>query len=189
MSIKIIDEERIRVKNVSRHIRTLGFIEGMRYNGEWDNAVWYDEDCKETGMYSLAQKEAVSHEFEYAGGQIIFPTEVNAIFGDKKGFSQKVKNDVWFKSKWKSFLNRLKLKGGGKLDKLLGKYDKLQGWTVGFSFKGRYYDRKNNKEYDERSLTITFAGISSELLVQIATVIAREFEQNEVLVFDRNKNL
>jgi hypothetical protein len=59
------------------------------------------------------------------------------------------------------------------------------GFSSGNFFKGKYIDVAGN-EYTEKSTSIEILGGSSEVLVRLATEIARAFKQEAVLLKDYN---
>ena len=113
---------------------------------------------------------------DYQGGMIIFSTEVNSIkLSDNKFIN-------WIKQKIKTLKNNFSK--FNKIDKLAQKHD-LVGWTVGRFLNGRYTGR-DNKVYDENSLSVEIVGVDTNTLIEIAEEICREFEQETVLVKDYN---
>ena len=110
------------------------------------------------------------------GGMIIFSTEVNAVKQSENAIIN------WIKKKVKTIQN--KFKTYNKVDQIAQKYD-LVGWTVGKFLNGRYTGR-NNKVYDENSISIEIVGITSETLIKIAEDICNAFEQESVMVKDYN---
>jgi len=126
--------------------------------------------------------ESVDFELELPGGVITFSTDLNSTLGSAETFYEKIK--FFFTSTFKTIGNRLKV--GSRLRKvLLDKYE-LPGYTIGKNFKGSYKS-KNGKVFNEKSYTITIAGINSELLILISTDICREFKQETVMLTDLNK--
>jgi hypothetical protein len=153
------------------------FTEALKMNSPFrlpENRIFYSFEGKQL-------KEGISYVFEDKGGIIVFSTEVNAMI-DTKDFVSKVKG--FFKSKYQSFKN-VAFKDT-KLDSILKKFPDVQAYSIGNFFKGRYFDRKTGKTYDEKSLSIEIIGIPSKLLVPIAEEIAESFNQKEVLVKDHD---
>jgi len=113
---------------------------------------------------------------KYKGGIIVFSTDVNA-----EGFSKsKVKNFII--KKWKTLSNRLMK--NKKLTKIItSKFEKdIGAFSIGNFFKGRYIS--GGKTFDEKSTSIEILGIPSKILIRLATEIAREFNQETVLLKD-----
>jgi hypothetical protein len=65
--------------------------------------------------------------------------------------------------------------------------DYIGAFSIGNFFSGRYIG-DNGKVFDESSLSIEINGISSKGLIYLAEEIAREFNQETVLVKDLNSN-
>lgn len=130
---------------------------------------------------------------DYRGGVIIFSTDVNSVDISKN----KLLN--WFMKKGKTIMQRLFSKS--KLNKVINKFNKIENkklgkddvddyigaFSIGNFFSGRYIG-DNNKVFDEKSLSIEINGISTKGLIYVAEEIAREFNQETVLVKDFNKN-
>lgn len=130
---------------------------------------------------------------DYRGGIIIFSTEVQ--------FAQFDKNKLlnWFKMKIASFKN--KFFTNKKLNKVINSFnstenkksgeksveDYIGAFSIGNFFHGRYIG-DNGKVFDEKSLSIEINGISSDGLIYLGEEIAKEFNQETVLVKDLNKN-
>lgn len=115
---------------------------------------------------------------KYKGGCIVFSTDVNV------GKNTIIK---WFKNKWKSLMNRFKK--DKKLTDIISKIKDIGAFSIGNFFKGRYIS--NGKTFDEKSTSIEVLGIPSEILIRLATEIAKAFKQETVLLKDYNtgKNL
>lgn len=125
---------------------------------------------------SMPMDEAIDWEVpkEELGGMIIFSEEVNALSQS----SNKVIN--WIKQKVMTLTNRIRYKN--KIDTIADNHN-LVGWTVGKFLDGRYKG-KNGKMYGENSLSVEIVGVTVDTLIDIATELAREFEQEAVLVKD-----
>ena len=61
------------------------------------------------------------------------------------------------------------------------------GFTIGKFYQGGY-KAKSGKLFDEKSVSIEIISITSALLLKIATEIARDFNQETVLVKDYQSN-
>ena len=125
---------------------------------------------------SMPIDEAIDWEVpqEELGGMIIFSEEVNAL----PQSSNKVVN--WIKQKVMTLTNKMKYKS--KIDSIADNHN-LVGWTVGKFLDGRY-KAKNGKMYGENSLSVEIVGVPVDTLIDIATELAREFDQESVLVKD-----
>ena len=115
---------------------------------------------------------------KYKGGMIVFSTDVNAISLKKN----KVLN--FLSKKYITFTNRyMKNK---KLTKIISKkfLNDVGAFSIGNFFKGRYVS--DGKIFDEKSTSIEILGIDTDILIRIATEVAREFKQETVLLKDFN---
>lgn len=110
------------------------------------------------------------------GGMIIFSTDINALeLSDKKVIN-------WIKQKITTIKNRI---NSTKTIDAIAQKNNLIGWTIGHFLNGRYTSKKGTP-YGENSLSVEVVGISTEVLINIATDICREFIQEDVLVKDYN---
>jgi hypothetical protein len=125
--------------------------------------------------------------FNYRGGIIIFSTDVNSIeLNDNILFN-------WINKKIKTYSNRFFRKS--KLRNVIKKFNKdkeneddyIGAFSIGNFFPGSYIG-DNGKFYNENSLSIEINGISSEGLIYFAEDIAKEFNQETVLVKDLNQD-
>jgi hypothetical protein len=130
---------------------------------------------------------------DYRGGIITFSTEINSLD------ISNVKIINWFKKKYKSIVNKFFSKS--KLNSVINRFNSIEdkklgsdtvddfigSFSIGNFFSGRYIG-DNGKVFDESSLSIEINGISSKGLIYLAEEIAREFNQETVLVKDLNKN-
>lgn len=110
------------------------------------------------------------------GGQIVFSPDVNVSPEGASLFS-KIKSYV------PNMLRRFGAKGKVKeyLDANTG------GYSLGNFFTGRYIDEKDNV-YDEKSLSLDLLYLDTESLMKVAEDIRSMFNQDSVLVFNRNDN-
>lgn len=117
---------------------------------------------------------------KHNGGIVVFSTDVNAVDISK---SQIVS---WFRKRFNTFINRLSK--DRKLTNIIATkfQESVKSFTIGNFFKGRYVER--GKVFDEKSISIEVLGISSEILIRLATEIARDFNQSTVLLKDYNTN-
>jgi len=162
-----------------RPIKISSFTEGLTMNSPFK----LSENRKFYNSLGKLLTEAISHTFEDKGGIVVFSTDVNAVI-DTSTFFKKAKG--YFSGKFQTFKNRIMRYS--KIDTTLKKFEDIVAYSVGNFFKGRYFDRENNKTFDEKSLSVEIIGIPSTLLVDIAESIAREFNQKEVLVKDYDNN-
>ncbi len=61
------------------------------------------------------------------------------------------------------------------------------GFSVGNLFHGRYVDPQGNV-FDENSMAVDIAGVDTDTLNNIATALREEFQQQAVMVQNRNTN-
>lgn len=115
---------------------------------------------------------------EDLGGIIVFSTDVNVTVNQGGSLYQNLVN--WVLAKANSYWNRLT-----SHKRVLDILDKLgiSGVSFGNYFRGRY-KADDGRVFDERSLAIEVLFVSSEQLQELATMIAREFKQETVLVKD-----
>jgi hypothetical protein len=202
--------------NIVRPIKITSFMEGLKWNGfskyhsiekeynciiteravlvsnekHWfapkslDDRLWecnYDRDWYSFNGEKIAEGIAPDQMGldKYLGGTIVFSTDVNAQDLSKN----KLVN--WFENKYTTFVNRLFRKK--KLTKLIkDKFSDVGGFSIGNFFNGRYIEK--NTVFNEKSLCIEVLGIPSEILIRLATEIARDFNQSTVLLKDKNTN-
>ena len=129
---------------------------------------------------------------DYRGGIIIFSTEVNSLdVSEVKVFNfiakklKSIRNRIFSKSK----LNKV-IKNFNDAEKMLSDEpieDYIGAFSIGNFFSGRYIG-DNEKVFNERSLSIEINGISTKGLMFLAEEIAKEFDQETVLVKDLNVN-
>jgi len=124
--------------------------------------------------------EAVDFEVDdnQKGGVIVFSTDVNAI----PQSSNKIVN--WIKQKAMTLNNRIN--SAKKIDKISQEHN-LVGWTIGKALNGRY-TAKNGTPFGENSLSVEIVGVDSNTLIDIATQLCKEFDQESVLVKDYTNN-
>jgi hypothetical protein len=142
----------------------------------WKNAKVEEDKIIATSMSYLTEGVDFTLGDDQSGGMIIFSTDVNA----EKLDNNKVKN--WIKQKVATLNNRMK--ATKKVDRI-GQSHGLIGWTLGHFLSGRY-TAKNGKPYGENSLSLEIVGIDSDTLLNIATELCREFQQEAVMVKDYN---
>ena len=120
--------------------------------------------------------ESVDMDFSEAerGGVIVFSTDVNSV----KMSDNKLVN--WVKQHLTTFWNRHSVVR--RIGDLVKRFNEVYGITIGGFVKGRYFDRVNNKTFDETSTSVEVVGIAKEVLLRVAEAIAKEFQQQTVLV-------
>lgn len=117
------------------------------------------------------------------GGMIIFSTDVNSE-SDAGAIDQEVANKItdyqrefaegYVDSTIDSFALQKELDG--------------IGYTIGKGFTGKYVNPATKQVYNENSLTIDLAGLTSAQLEELASDIAHNFSQTSVLLRDFNNN-
>lgn len=119
---------------------------------------------------------------KYPGGIIVFSSsDINACNLSKNHLIN------WFRQKYHNFLNRItrnKKLARTVNDKFSG-HD-MGGFSVGHFFHGRYVE--NGKVFDQESLGIEVSGVPREVLIRLATEVARDFRQSSVLLRDRESH-
>lgn len=132
-------------------------------------------------------EEAVFRTFapEERGGKIVFATDINATLKLDDNFFNRLRARIT--AFLQSYRNRWQVKG--KISKILDRLSSQSpdfaniNFSVGPYYKGRYRS-PDGKTYDETSVAVEIIGITKQILIDLATEIAREFQQEEVLVFD-----
>lgn len=126
----------------------------------------------------------------YRGGMIVFATSVNAVV-DRE---EKSKIKAYIKKAYLSTINLILR--SKKLNKLVKKWNEdfggienkqIGAFSVGNLFDGRYVG-ENGKTYNDKSFSVEFCGVPSEILLLFAIRICKEYKQESVLVKDYNKN-
>lgn len=126
----------------------------------------------------------------YRGGVIVFSTSVNTVV-DKE---EKSKIKAYIKKAYLSTINLI-LKNK-KLNKFVKKWNEdfgsledkqIGAFSVGNLFDGKYIS-ENGETYNDKSLSIDFDGVPSEILLLFAIRICKEYNQESVLVKDYNTN-
>lgn len=119
------------------------------------------------------------------GGMIVMSTDINSNAG--KSMKEKIK------SKLKTWYQRWIYNKASKniIKDVLQKKGLETGFSIGVPFNGHYYDKKNNVVFEEKSFAIEILGsdkLISEVLYDIADVLAKEFNQQSILIKDYTKN-
>ena len=123
--------------------------------------------------------EEISYEFEDKGGIIVFSVNVNAVQLSTNKVVRVIKNAL------ETFKNRLFK--DRKINNVLNQHADIYGVTIGRYAQGRYKS-DNGSMYDESSLSIEIIGITSDVLNKVAEDLAKEFQQETVLVKDYASN-
>jgi len=72
-----------------------------------------------------------------------------------------------------------------KVDEAMRSLQRPIGFSLGNFFSGRYID-KQNRLFDEKSASIDIKGVTSDELKKIAHALCEQFDQNSVIVEDKN---
>lgn len=146
------------------------------YEGTYSSSAYFNASFCHKNKDRVYISEGIDFEpdADKKGGIIVFSTDVNAL----KLSDNKILN--WLKQRIKTILNRVKR--NKKLDAIADKHN-LVGWSVGNFLHGRYKG-KNNKIYDEKSISIEIIGVDTDELIKIAEELCIEFIQETVLVKD-----
>ena len=107
----------------------------------------------------------------------MFSTDVNILNVSKS----KIKN--YMKSKYRTIINRL-FYGKKVSDIITKKFSEIGAFSIGNAFRGRYVS--DGKVYNERSISLEVLGMPTEVLMRLAAWIARDFNQESVLLKDYN---
>jgi len=162
-------------KFLTKNKRT--FNEAMKMNGF---KIVVDPNSEYTYIDTNGKVlESIDFEFEKKGGVIIFSTDVNAVDISSNVLYNKLRQVIT------SILNRTFVKS--KVDKVMKKHEDVFGFTIGKFVKGRY-KAEDGSIYDENSTSVEIIGIDSETLLKVSEDIAKEFQQETVLVKDYQKN-
>ena len=121
---------------------------------------------------------------KYRGGMIVFSTDVNAVEMAQNKILNKLKQII---TTYKNSLNNGKI-----IHNIVNQYNSqndeyIGAYNVGNFFYGKYVG-DNGEMYNEKSLTVEVAGLSSRSLLTLAELIAKTFMQETVLVKDYNLN-
>ena len=135
---------------------------------------------RESNLYTQldeVKKLATFHK----GGVIHFSTDVN-VGGEESGFLSSLEN--WMKKKIETFRNVRDVKG--KVTRAIRRAREGEvGFTIQKNLVGRYIS-PTGEIFDESSLSLMIANLTSRELAKVATEVARAFRQESVLVDDRN---
>ena len=107
------------------------------------------------------------------GGIIVVSTDVNSV--------RQSNNRLINYLKQKFLTTKQRLTRDKKVTNVLKDRQEEVGWTVGNFLKGRYIDDSGNV-FDEKSFCIEINGVSNQTIIDIATKICKDFNQETVLV-------
>ncbi len=125
--------------------------------------------------------EARSMTFKEKGGMIIFSTDVNAAIPSGETFLEKIK--VWVKRRLATLRNIVRR--DTLVHRIIGRHTEPEfyAFTLGRFFLGQY-KANDGSIFNESSLSLEVVGISPEVLERVSSDIARELQQETVLVKD-----
>jgi hypothetical protein len=165
--------------------------DGIEFVATKDNTLYVISNLKSASEYDVMKTEANEEDntsrFEkflfsdyknLPGGVITFSTDVNS-----KMLSDNVFKN-WILQKFKTYKNRFSF--SSMLDKIRIK-NNVYAWTIGKYMVG-VYTGKNNKTFNENSISISMIGVSRSQLFSVAEEICKEFNQESVLVQDNQSN-
>jgi len=153
-----------------------GYIPGYGDHALWERASIFDY-IDENGMLIEGIAPDQFGLDKHKGGVIVFSTDVNALEVSKS----KIKN--WMKSKYRTILNRVFY--GKKISKIITKkFSEIGAFSIGNAFSGRYVS--DGKVYNEKSVSIEVLGVPSDVLLRLGAQIAKDFDQETVLLKDYN---
>lgn len=118
--------------------------------------------------------ESVDMEFHDKGGIIVFSTDVNAVELSKN----KIVNFIV--QKVRSWYNRFT--AVDHIGRIAKRFKEITSITIGAFMHGRYYDRHNDRSFDETSTSVEVIGVGKDVLIHLGETIAKEFDQQTVLV-------
>ena len=143
-----------------------------KYPGVYGMSNYLDEIDKNNNSFN--RKAEITKELKN-GGMIVLSSDINNEDVENKEIGteyQRTFGQSYITSTIENYLNE--------------KHLREVGFTIGKDFSGRYVTK--NAKFDENSFTIDLANIDSNVLVDIASDLAHNFCQTEVLVKDFNKN-
>lgn len=149
---------------------------------EFDSKKIEDEFYLSDGL--IVEAKDFKFPINKSGGIIVFSTDINVQNGQKT-FRDEIK--FWIQDKFQTIVNSCEVMS--KATKNVGRNleNKDYGFTIGKFFQGGY-KAKSRKLFNDKSVSIEIIGITSALLLKIATEIARDFSQETVLVKDYQSN-
>jgi hypothetical protein len=168
----IVKYKTVGARNLMEAIELNGF--SIDRNNDASAKTTYIDLGNETEL-----TEEISYEFEDKGGIIVFSVNVNAVQLSSNKLINFIKNS-FETAKNKIFKDK-------KINKVLSNYDEVYGVTIGNYVKGRYKSDSGNL-FDESSLSIEIIGIKPDVLNRVAEDLAKEFQQETVLVKDYTSN-
>lgn len=121
--------------------------------------------------------------FEDYGGMIVCSTDVNS--NAERGIMS------FLKSKWETLLNRIfnvkRVKDVVQLFQTKKGIVEI-GYSQGNLFHGKYIDKENNQEFNEKSFAIDLRGLNFETVKQLAVDVCKRFNQQSVMVVNHENN-
>ena len=148
------------------------------------NAFEHGKECEFFLVEGVQDSEFQWGLNDYAGGMIVFSTNVNSVLNDKNWLVKKLKS-IYYTTMNNLTKNKKLANIYKKWNTQYGDKEYLGGYTFGHGFKGRYQG-ENGEIFDESSITLEFSGMSSEFLLLFATEVCKEFKQETALVKDYN---
>jgi|694.fasta_scaffold138071_2 hypothetical protein len=197
--IKYFSPNGIKKVPNGHQIQKAGFIKECFENSKkfkiGNNQYFINENFNIIEDFTINERSVHPNQYglsDYRGGMIIFSTEVNSLdVSENKIYNflmkkiKSLKNRLFSKSKLSKVINTF-----NSTEKKLGDSvvdDYIGAFSIGNFFSGRYIG-DNEKVFDESSLSIEINGISTNGLMYLAEEIAKEFDQETVLVKDLNVN-
>jgi len=111
---------------------------------------------------------------------IVLSTDVNA--EREKGWKGKLSSII------KTLYNRMMKSWLTKdvMDPMFEKRGMDSGWSIGNLFRGRYFDQKTGKVYNEKSFAIDVRGVELDFMEDVAGQLGKKFKQRSVLLIDNS---
>lgn len=133
-----------------------------------------DGEVYESNFTGIASRIAGLTELPF-GGMVVMSTDVNATSTGIKGMAKRLVKTV---------MNRvLRSK---KIDEAVKEQVKEKGidtgWSIGNLFKGRYYSRKSDQQFNEKSFAVDIRGVPFDFVVDVAKTLMKKFDQEGVLL-------
>lgn len=129
------------------------------------------------GMVMRIATEYWEKELGY-GGMIVMSTDVNAMSGS--GFINHVTS--WAKTLYNRWVKNSKVTD--TITDLLKSKNMETGFSIGNLFRGKYFNPKDKKAFDESSFAIDMRGVEMDFIKDLAKDLMRKFDQHSVLIVD-----
>jgi len=159
-------------------------------NGSFYQSGWYFDACrKNCNSFNKTILDEDIHPEQYglanyAGGMIVFSTDVNSVEFDKNKLLNKLKQ--FYTTQKQRLFKKTMVDKVVERDNQEQKTDEtIVPYSIGKSFNGRYKSDDGNV-FDEKSTTVEVYGISSKALLNLSEIIAQDFMQQTVLIKDFN---